>query len=326
MLLTWLYFAWLSRFRRDLVIILAGSVAVIAINYALIHRWTPVLALLVSCLIFTAWMAWKFKDERRYLALLACCGLCALLWSETTWSGFLGNASYAGMDDYKRQDTVFKFGLQAWFLLGIAAASGAALTFRRCLLPMKMAASAAVPFMLVSSIAVVWGRTENFHRHDKWDAWAHLSPEEQQAADWLLRHTRPGENILEAEMQAGGDYTEYTRFTHATGIPTVIGPQAHSFQWAPAHSGKVDKEWEEVTRRKSLARLAFTAENPVVIRAALRNFNVRYIVVGQLERREYGALAMSNLETLFPTVFEAGAGGSEHQVSILEVGREASGT
>lgn len=325
MLLVWLYFAWLSQFRRSLTAFPIVGLALMAVVYGVIHRWTPVLCLEISALLFSSWMAWKFKDQRRYLALLAICGLCALLWSETTWSGFLGSADHIGTDDYKRQDTVFKFGLQAWFLFGTAAAAGAALTFRRWLFPVKILALAAVNIMLVSSIAVVGGRTEYFRKHEKWDAWAHMSPEEQEAATWLLQNVKPGENIMEAEMAAGGDYTEYFRYTHATGIPTVIGPQAHSFQWAPAHSGDVGKEWEEVTRRKSLARLAFTAGDPKITRAALRGFGVRYIVVGQLERREYGARTMSDLETFIPTVFHAGAGGSEHQVSILDLGTAPTG-
>ncbi|MEJ7618575.1 MAG: DUF2298 domain-containing protein [Pyrinomonadaceae bacterium] len=79
---------------------------------------------LVFLVAITAWTLREAFFVRRedavytWLCRTALCGLLALVWSETTWAGFLG-------PPYHRQDTVFKFGLQAWYLLGVAAVCAA---------------------------------------------------------------------------------------------------------------------------------------------------------------------------------------------------------
>ncbi|MDQ3813296.1 MAG: DUF2298 domain-containing protein, partial [Armatimonadota bacterium] len=73
-----------------------------------------VLLLLLTLTFWTARAAFRHDDPLHgWLCRVALCGLLALCWSETTWAGFLG-------PPYHRQDTVFKFGLQAWYLLGTA--------------------------------------------------------------------------------------------------------------------------------------------------------------------------------------------------------------
>jgi len=229
----------------------------------------------------------------QFLCVMALCGLISLFLAETTWAGFLGDPKIAGFDDNKRQDTVFKFGMQTWMLWGTATASGAFLTLKRWPIPIK---AWAVPLLLVmaaSSLSVVSGRTRHFSKWDGWDTWANLPRTEQDAAGWLESHIQSGENILEAEQKQGGDYTIYSRYTHATGIPTIIGPQAHSFQWSPANSGDAGREWGEVFARKDAARSIY--EKPTNRAALLRLYHVKYIVWGELEREQYGELSHVSL-------------------------------
>src|SRR5690606_29527345 len=108
------------------------------------------------------------------------------------------------------------------------------------------------------------------------------------AAQWLSQNAREGDAMLEAEKSAGGDYTEYSRYAHATGVPAVIGPQAHSFQWIG--------NWDEVFARKDAARAFYLSEDETLRIAIAQKYRVRWVVLGELERREYGAQAIARLE------------------------------
>ena len=139
----------------------------------------------------------------RYACVLALCGLFALAWSEATWAGFLGDANHVGIDDFKRQDTVFKFGLQAWMLWGTASAAGLWLAMRDASPGVRGAVVAVLaPLGLVMflgnlsftlhrvRLVPMWqaqrAGTPNWLAFDAWDAWAHLAPPEKAAARWLL--------------------------------------------------------------------------------------------------------------------------------------------
>ena len=86
--------------------------------------------------------------------------------------------------------------------------------------------------------------------------------------------------MIEAEKKEGGDYTYFTRFAHATGIPTVVGPQGHSFQWGG--------NWDEVLTRKDTVRAFYTSGDIFLQHVILAQYKIRFIVLGRLERKEYG--------------------------------------
>ncbi len=312
--------------------------------------------LVIPMLALCAWIAVRAlrhgQSALRFAAILALAGLFALAWSETTWAGFLGDPNFPAPTDFKRQDTIFKFGLQAWFLWGTAGSVGAYLTFKRWPLALKLAL---VPFVLVmatSSLVDTVGRARwwkedrarpgYFHLDflsdwQNWDGWAHLSPGEQEAARWLETHALPGQNILEAEQKEGGDFSVYTRFTHTTGIPTIIGPQSHTFYWSPSPlrltrradesadeflGRRAGTQYEEVFKRKAEARAAFTTPDAAKRLEILRRYGVRYVVWGDLERAQYGQASRAFLERDLRLRasfgFEAGEDPS-HRVEIWEV-------
>lgn len=284
-----------------------------------------------------------FRGAARFACLLAICGLVALGWSETTWAGFLGDANNAGFDDHKRQDTVFKFGLQCWLLWGTAAASGAFLTrkswpnwFRAAWIPVVL-------IMLAGNLAFVSFRTRGFQNPQFWDGWGHLEQPEKDAANWLLNNISQG-NILEAEQKEGGDYSPYTRYTHATGIPTVIGPQSHSFQWGPVDDATLAEElraipdevradnsqptpaqklggvfWKAVWERKERARRAFETPDAAEKREILKEFDVRAVVWGELERAQYNSQGEAWLRAAFGEPMTFGEIGDPRRVSIFRV-------
>lgn len=317
-------------------------------------------------------------SEARFALLcrLAVCGLVPLIWSELTWAGFLDRAAQGVT--YHRQDTVFKFGLQGWFLFGLAAIASALGPWSRAgedreqspnekplrarertrgvwrswAWPLRASFGIALSVMFVSSISCVWGRglikSSEAMRHQSEeaiargqiesrpflarfastfrapDAWSHLAPPEQEAAEWMARRARDGDSLLEAEKAEGGDYSNYTRYGHATGIPTIIGPKSHTFQWG---SGKLEagEVWALVDKRKAQVRGAFLSNG-----AALRDLGwrqawkselgLRFIVLGQLEREEYGAPAIDAMIASAPTTRVFGQSDDPHRVVIVDLG------
>ncbi|MBW3635358.1 MAG: hypothetical protein KY445_02685 [Armatimonadetes bacterium] len=310
------YSLWESRFQRAILLVLGAWLLFIALGNDWAEPSGVVLILIISFLIWV-WHARKTRGDERFLHLLAFCGLIALLWAETTWAGFLGSADNPNFDDYKRQDTVFKFGLQTWMLWGTAASCGAYLTLRKWPLWLKTAFVPLLGVMLFASTSVVFGRTRNFSHWDGWDGWAHLAPPEKQAAWWLLKNTPPRHNLLEAEALAGGDYTPLPRYAPATGIPTVIGPRAHSFQWSPANSGDAGQEWAEVSARKAEARAIYLSATESEMRRLLERYQVRYVVFGELERQEYGDAALERLRRSLKPEMQFGAANDPRRVLIF---------
>jgi YYY domain-containing protein len=294
--------------------------------------------ILVATLALASWrVAWRSRDEAyALLGRMAFCAFAVLAWSELTWAGFLGPAPQGAT--YHRQDTVFKFGLQAWYLLGIAAACGAlrapsfrpgsaptgsAPMWRRWGWPVSGAYACALVVMLMAAGACVAARARGFGFLETPDAWAHLALPEREAAAWLQERGRDGDTLLEAEQAAGGDYSEFSRFTHATGLASVVGPKSHTFQWG---DGKRDagQVWEEVERRRAAVRAFFTTRDPEERRRFLDEFGVRFIVLGQLERAEYGSAelgseALDSLVATFPGARLFGTSEDERRVYVIDL-------
>ena len=353
--LCWWIFSAHQTFRhsaiwRATIALLGVGVAVAAV----FNAWQTPSILVLPLIAFSVGLAlagvFLNRGVARYLCLLALCGLVALAWSETTWAGFLGSADHLGADDYKRQDTVFKFGLQVWMLWGTASAAGLWIVIARGSRRFKIVARAVIVpvalVMLAGNVAFTLFRVRfvdmiiaqrggdaNWLRFDGWDAWAHLAPPEKAAATWLLRNAKPDENIAEAAQKDGGDYSEFTRYAPATGIATLIGPQAHSYQWAPAgapsgrgpigrgqteREAKASAEWTEVFRRKAdLQRIYAPMNNAERVRI-LKSYGVKYLMWGELERREYGDQTYADVAGL-PIAAQFGADGDPHRVTIFRV-------
>lgn len=306
-----------------------------------------VLPLVIFSAALALWGIWTQRENARFLCVLALCGLLALVWSETTWAGLLGDARHAGIDDYKRQDTVFKFGLQAWMLWGTASAAGAWLALERgsarLRIAAKVVATPLVAVMVAGNLAfmlmrmrlpqqvLTWhdGQPKWRLLFDGWDAWAHLAPPEKEAAQWLQENVLPGENIVEAEKPDYSDFSPYTRYAHATGIATVIGPQAHTFFWSPANApvgrgpdgrrAKIQAEFNETVRRKADARASYSPIDIQKRGQLLKRYGVKYLIWGELERAQYGDEFVYNLASSLDIAAQFGDPKDPHSVIIFRV-------
>ncbi|MBM3190000.1 MAG: hypothetical protein FJZ90_14915, partial [Chloroflexi bacterium] len=206
--------------------------------------------------------------------------------------------------EWRRMNTVFKFGIQAWVLLGVAA--GSALPELWNALPGAGSRLALVPWLaafwllLLSSLvytvlavpARVNERFDNAPRRETLDGTAYMTvaryswpnPEheiemafDREAIAWLWEHVEGTPVIAEAPL---GYYREGgLRVSSYTGLPTLLG--AHEREQRP---------WEMVGERERVAQAVYTysVHETRDLMALLDRYGVRYVYVGQLERIEYG--------------------------------------
>jgi YYY domain-containing protein len=209
--------------------------------------------------------------------------------------------SFADGDLY-RMNTVFKLGYQAWLLLAIAGApmivwSWGWLGRRARFAPLAWA----LPLLVLLALAAVYPVAGTYARKGGFADTPHLgglrwleesSPGDPAAIDWLNENAPSGSVVLEA---VGDDYSAFghARISTFTGLPTVMGWVGHELQW----------EHDPGTRRQDVETIyrAGTAESA---RALLERYDVRYVVVGPIERTSYGDSGVAKWDELGRRVFD----------------------
>lgn len=209
---------------------------------------------------------------------------------------------YVLRGDIGRQNTVFKLYLQAWTLYAVCA--GACLawlfgSFRKWSggwyyswqAAFAFLAFAAMLFPLLATTAKIKDRMvpEAPHTLDGMDymkyasyAWIDRTmdlSQDYQAIRWMQENIQGSPVIVEANSR--NLYRWYTRFTIYTGLPNVVGWEWHQQQQRMVNpSTWVSQRINEVDEFYYTTDLTLAAD-------FLKKYNVRYIIVGQLELASY---------------------------------------
>jgi len=116
------------------------------------------------------------------------------------------------------------------------------------------------------------------------------------AVRWLDENV-PGSPVV---LEANGDsFTEFGRVSMATGLPTILGWYAHEGLWRGSMGVP---EW-----RARAVSVVYESEDRVRTLEVLREYDVGFIVVGNLEREKFPNLNEEKLLRLGDVVFETGA-------------------
>ncbi|MEW6287215.1 MAG: DUF2298 domain-containing protein [Chloroflexota bacterium] len=184
-----------------------------------------------------------------------------------------------------RINTVFKFYYQAWILLSIAASYGTAVLLKN----LRGAANAV--FNVVIALVLLVGLTypvlgfpnkaNNFQPPfgftlDDFDRLQRENPDEAAAILWLK--SAPDGVILEA---TGNPYSSVGRISIYSGRPTILGWGNHEGQWRGTDFQGI------LAQRTSDIETLYTTPDWQTTQTLLRQYNVRYVVVGNLERNSY---------------------------------------
>lgn len=184
-----------------------------------------------------------------------------------------------------RINTVFKFYYQAWILLSLAAAYGTAVLLK------NLRGAANVVFSVVFLLVLLAGLTypvmgfpnkaNNFQPPfgftlDDFDRLQRENPDEAAAILWLK--SAPDGIILEA---TGNPYSSYGRISIYSGLPTILGWGNHEGQWRGTDFQGV------LAQRTRDIEILYTTPDWQTTQTLLQQYNVRYVVVGNLERTTY---------------------------------------
>ncbi len=214
--------------------------------------------------------------------------------------------------DVARMNTVFKFSLQAWTLFAVSAA--AALVWLLIELAdwlpgwrsawqialVGLVASAGL-YPLLGATAKIKDRMASNAPHTlngmafmQYAVYNDLNTSLDLSQDydgirWMQENIQGSPTIVEGNMV---EYHWATRYTIYTGLPDVIGWNWHQRQQRAAAPEDV------VTDRINQVNEFYFTIDLNQARDFLRQFNVRYIVVGQLERALYPGLGLNKFEEL----------------------------
>jgi uncharacterized membrane protein len=115
------------------------------------------------------------------------------------------------------------------------------------------------------------------------------------AIEWL--RDREGHPVV-AQAVGQGYRWETSRIASASGLPTVLGWKGHEEQWRGGS--------EETNPRDEDLRKLYTSTSAEDVRSVVAKYNIRYVVVGPIEREIYQTPTISELGEVFQPVLDQG--------------------
>jgi YYY domain-containing protein len=269
---------------------LVGAVIVYLLLDGVQIAWlTLPLAIWAGVLVFRP----KQPDVKRFVLVLVCAALMLTLAVEVI----------VLVGDIDRMNTVFKFYLQAWTMLSISAAAalfwllpgmtrwsqGRRNAWQTVFLVLVLGAAL---YPLLAGLDKVTDRMSSSAPRSL-DGMAYMETatysesgvdmdlsEDYRAIQWMQRNVEGSPVIVEAN--SFDLYRWFNRFTVYTGLPGVVGWDWHQRQQRTLLPG----EW--VSNRVNEIQLFYTMDDYAQSKEFLEKYDVKYIIVGQLERAKYG--------------------------------------
>jgi YYY domain-containing protein len=214
-----------------------------------------------------------------------------------------------------RFNTIMKLHLQVWVMWGIASSYAIYYIlgqnwigrFKKTTVVIW---SAAVVFMVFASLVhpvastTSWTSGTTFFgssTRGTLDGTAYLSEEnigDYRAIQWINRNITGMPVILEAP---GSAYTNSSRISTLTGLPTVIGWTSHEIIWG---SG-----WDKVDDRVRDVNTIYSTTDKERATGLLKKYNVKYVYVGDIEKDKYPRTGLQKFDDdeLFEPVYNDSA-------------------
>jgi YYY domain-containing protein len=210
--------------------------------------------------------------------------------------------------DISRMNTVFKLYLQAWTLFAVSAAAGlgwllpamptwlpkhrnpwstiAALLFAGTLLYTLTATMDKVRDRMAQDVPFTFDSMTYMNYAKYWDNGDMDLSADYRAIRWVQDHVTGSPVIVEANTV---EYRWGSRYTIYTGLPGVVGWNWHQRQQRAMMSTRVEARVAEISA-------FYTTKDVEAARAFLAKYNVRYIIVGQLEHNYFQPESLAKFE------------------------------
>jgi YYY domain-containing protein len=214
-------------------------------------------------------------------------------------------------EDLHRMNTVFKSYIQAWIFVSIALP-----VLLRWGLKRQGARLGMVAAMVLVALPHVTGMF-----------WQQIVAEERglNGVQWMtagdraivhfLRQQPPGTVIAEV---VGGAYTEYARFSAASGVPAYLGWANHESVW------RGNEILPETERRSELIMRLYSSGDAVKIRRTVEEAGIHLVTIGSLESKDFSEQQLAEVAAAGEVVLDEDGGQVIRFASPID-GRSASG-
>jgi YYY domain-containing protein len=288
----------LARLKPYLAFIEGFAILVIGAVVVLLFKGIQIAWLVIPLAVWAAVLMLRpgFTDTKRFVLFMTGTGLILTLVVEL----------FVVKGDIGRQNTIFKFYMQAWTLMSISAAAGlgwlfqglpvwrpnlrigwtvglAVLVFGAALFPITAARAKILDRMTPSAPHTLDGMT--FLQSSFYDYGPDNQPsknmdlnQDYQAIRWLQDNVQGSPVIVEAHTS---EYRWENRITMFTGLPGVVGYQWHEQQQRSMFGN------DPVVPRVNAVDQFYNTSDPQIAAEFLNTYNVKYIIVGQLEEVFY---------------------------------------
>jgi uncharacterized membrane protein len=218
--------------------------------------------------------------------------------------------------DIDRMNTVFKLGLEAWVLYGVASGYAlwrliAGIRWTRSWKqwgPRAVAAGIISVLILASAVYPVLGTRGRLKARFSTDVPLTLDgmeylktvtiddkgpmdlSEDYRAIRWLQRSGLVEGTPVIAEA-VNDPYHWSGRVSAYTGMPTILGWTWHQIQ-------QRGQDWGPSLYRAEQVKLLYATADPMVAMDILRRYDVQWVYLGQLERNYYGTGGLAKFDTL----------------------------
>jgi YYY domain-containing protein len=287
-----LFARWCVGDRRGWRVAGLGALAGIAL--AILGE--PTVGVLLALLVLL--LPWPSVLERLHPAAVAAVGIGAFA------AAMLLGVELVFLDDvfHSRMNTVFKFHVNAWLLAGLAAGVGLGLIGRFTVRARWVVSALAVLLLLGGLVYPISAIASRMAERPPYgitlDGSAFLNQDDRSAVRWLIdQQKQAGGRIVIAEA-AGDEYSSGSRMATYSGASTVIGWVGHELQWR----GPI----AELGRREGDLRGLYHDAPAEGIRPLLERYDVRFVVVGDIERQKYGDAVATRFDGILPVAFRSG--------------------
>ncbi|KKS97733.1 MAG: hypothetical protein UV73_C0005G0010 [Candidatus Gottesmanbacteria bacterium GW2011_GWA2_43_14] len=216
-----------------------------------------------------------------------------------------------------RANTMFKLGYQAFMMLGISSAFiifrireyaakyilGFTYTLYNTLFIFFFTLIAIYPYFAINSY---YGQLKQYKGQNGLVWMLEQFPDDYRAIEWLRQNAGCSANpVVGCQSQpviaeaVGESYTDYSRVSSYTGLPTVVGWPVHEWLWR----GSYDEAGKRIPEVETLYQTVNTEEAGTII----TKYNIDYVFVGSLEREKYPQLSEDKFSQIGRVVFESGA-------------------